>query len=224
MVVSSTNTEFQIFLPGCIDYAEQRMYRELDLLVTRVTDSSASLTANTRNFTLPTGTGTFLVVESVNVISSAGTPASSGTRNPLTMTARELIDISYPANSSASVGQPEFYAMVSNASMIVGPTPDGAYVMEVIGTQFPSPLSSGNSSTFLTQQLPDAFMAASMVFASGYQRDFGGQSDNPAQSASWEAEYGKLIQSANVLELRKKHESQAWTSQTPNPIATPPRT
>ncbi len=222
MVVSSTNAEFQIFLPGCIDYAEQRMYRETDLLATRVTDVSGLLTPNVRTFSFPTAQGTFLVIEEINVFTPVGAGNSSGTRNPLVMVAKEFIDTIYPSAQS-NTGLPQFMAMVANTTVILGPSPDSSYSVAVVGTVRPTPLSSTTTSTILTTMLPDAFMAASMVFASGYQRDFGGQSDNPAQSASWESEYSKLMQSVNSEEMRKKHQSQGWTSQQPNPIATPPR-
>lgn len=218
MVIPSSDTNFQTFLPGCIDYAEQRMYRELDLLATQITDDSANLTVDDRNFTLPTSVGTFIVVDNINVITPSGTPASSGVRNPLTQTTREFIDLVFPSGQN-STGVPQYYAMASNTEVILGPPPDAAYNAEVIGTQRPTPLSSTNSSTFLTANLPDVFIAASMVFASGYMRDFGAGTDNPNMSQSWEQQYKTLIQSANIEEFRKKFESDGWTSAQPNPLA-----
>jgi len=66
-------------------------------------------------------------------------------------------------------------------------------------------------------------MAASMVFGSGFMRDFGSQTDDPQQSGSWETQYQALLRSADVEELRKKYQSQGWTSAKPSQIATPPR-
>ena len=220
--ISTGDTNFATMMPGCIDYAEQRMYRDLDLLATRVTDATGSLSSANRQFTLPTGTGAFLVVEGVNVITPYTATSTSGTRVPLVMTSRDFIDITYPSNTGGAA-VPEFFAMRDNASIIVGPPPDAAYPMEIIGTQRPAPLSSANSSTFLTQVLPDVFIAASMVFISGYTKDFSAQGDNPAQGNSWETQYKTLIASANVEELRKRYFSAGWTSQQPSPIATPAR-
>jgi hypothetical protein len=223
MVIGSTDSNFQTFLPGCIDYAEQRMYRELDLLATQVTDATSITSSGDRNFTLPTSIGVFITVDNVNVITPAGALASAGTRNPVIPIAREFIDAVYPSGQ-LNTGTPQFYAMASNTEIIFGPSPDAAYTAEVIGIQRPIPLSSANSSTFLTAYLPDAFMAASMVFASGYMRDFGGQgADNSGMSVSWEGQYKTLIQSAQVEEARKKFQSEGWTSNEPTPLATPPR-
>jgi hypothetical protein len=222
MVISSANAEFNTMLPGMIDYAEQRMYRELDLLRTRVTDGTGSLVAGSNLFTLPTSIGTFLVVEQVNILTPSTAASSAATTVPLVNTSVDVIDVTYPSQITGT-GVPEFFAMKSDTQILLGPTPSAAYPVQIRGTQRPTPLSSANSSTILTQMLPDCFIAASMVFGAGYMRDFGSQSDNPQISQSWESQYTKLIQSATVEELRKKYQSQAWTDQTPTPIATPPR-
>jgi hypothetical protein len=108
--------------------------------------------------------------------------------------------------------------MRSNSLILLGPVPDGAYYAETIGIQRPASLSVTNSSTILTQYIPDVFMAASLVFGFGYMRDFGGQSDNPQGGQSWEAQYQLLIKSATVEQFRAKHEAQGWTSQSPSPL------
>lgn len=222
MVITSTDANFLTFLPGCIDYAEQRIYRELDLLYTQTTDATTQVSSGNRNFTLPTGAGTFITVDNLNIITPANTAATTGSRVPLMPVDRSFIDLVYPSGQT-NTGTPAYFAMASNTQIILGPPPDGAYYAEVVGTQRPAALSSANSSTILTQYVPDLFMAASMVFASGYMRDFGGQADNPGMSASWEAQYQTLFKSAGVEQARAKFESEGWTSQQPSPVATPPR-
>jgi hypothetical protein len=115
------------------------------------------------------------------------------------------------------------YAMITDQTVIVGPWPDANYMVEVIGTVRPTPLSASNTTTYLTLYLPDLFVAASMIFAAGYQQNFGSQADNPQQAQSWSAQYDKLFPSANIEEMRKKYASQAWGSLQPTPIATPTR-
>ncbi len=221
MVIGSTDPNFQTFLPGCIDYSEQRLYRELDLVDTQVTDTSAASSGN-RNFALPTTLGTYIVVDQVNILSSVGTTSSNAVRNPAMPVSREFIDATYPSGT-VTTGIPKFFCRANSSELVFGPAPDASYNVEVVGTQRPTPLSSGNSSTFLTHNLPDIFIAASMVFASAYMRDFGGGSDNPAQAQSWESQLQTLMRSANVEEVRKQYHSEAWTSQQPSPIASPPR-
>jgi hypothetical protein len=102
------------------------------------------------------------------------------------------------------------YYMKDQWTIILGPAPSAPYNIEILGTIRPVPLSPTNSQTFLTQYLPDLFTAASMVFMSGYQRDFGSQSDNPQQAQSWENQYQLLFKSANAEEMRKRYNEEAF--------------
>lgn len=220
MAVKSTTPQFQTMLPGMIDYAEQRIYREIDLLNTVVRDSSASLSTGNRNFNLPvTSNGIFVTVQGINVITPAGAVPDTGTRVALQPISRDYLDTVHNSSTGAT-GVPKFFAMIDQDSIIVGPRPAAGYVVEVIGTIRPNALSTSNPNTFLTQYLPDLFLAASMVFGSGYQRDFGSQADNPQQAASWEMQYQTLFKSANAEELRKKFAGPGWTSY--SAIAVPP--
>lgn len=221
MVIPSSDPNFVTMLPGMITYAEQRIYRELDLLYTQTIDSG-TLTASSRDFTLPTNIGTYIIVDAINVMTPVTAGTSNGSRRPLKPVSRDFIDAVYPS-AAVATGVPEYFAMTSNTVVTLGPSPDAAYTAEVIGIQRPTPLSSANSSTILTQYIPDVFIAASMVFGFGYMRDFGGQSDNPQATQSWEQQYGKLMQSASVEQARAKFEGEGWTSQSPSPIATPKR-
>lgn len=210
MVTSSTNQAFVAILPDIIDYAEQRCYRELDLLATVTTDASKQLSAGSRSFILPTASATFVTVQDVNVVTPAGYTPDAGQRNPLMAVSKEFLDSVY--NSSSGSGVPLYFAMLNSTTIIVGPWPDQAYTVEIVGTIRPAPLSVSNTSTFLSTYLPDLFLAASMVFASGYQKNFGSQSDDPKMAMSWEDQYQKLMASANAEELRKKWAGPGWTS------------
>lgn len=226
MVISSADANFTTMLPGMIDYAEQRLYRELDPLYAQTTDATTTVSSGDRNFTLPGSSnviaGAFLTVDQINIITPATATSSNGTRNPLIPTSREFIDTVYPSGQTVTA-VPIYYAMANPEVAIFGPAPDQAYTAEVIGLQRPAALSSGNSSTYLTNYYPDLFIAASMVFAFGYMRDFGRESDTPQSGASWEAQYQLLLKSALSEQARSKFESEAWTSNSPASQATPPR-
>jgi len=84
-------------------------------------------------------------------------------------------------------------------------------------------LSATNPTTFISLYLPDVFIMASMIYVSGYQRNFGRQSDDPAMAQSYENQYQTLLKGAAVEEARKKFESTGWTSQSPSPVASPSR-
>lgn len=218
-VIPSTDPNFQTMFPGAIDYMEQRLYRELDLINTQGVDAADTTSSGNRLFSVPLfSSGYFVTVDAVNIITPAGTNALNGTRNPCMPVTREFLDLTYPSGQ-ISTGVPQYFAMQSNSEMIFGPPPDDGYRVEVIGTVRPNALSSANSSTFLTQYCPDLVVAAMMVFVSGYMRDFGAQADNPGMSQSWETQYQTLIKSASIEQARAKFQSEGWTSEQPSPVA-----
>ncbi len=202
----ASDQNFAAIVPMMIDYAEQRIYRDLNLLAVRVTDASANLTANSRSFTIPTAKGTFITVTSVNVITPVGSTPANGTRNSLPSMPRNLVDFVAPTETApASPSVPQMYFQQDQGTLVFGPAPDAAYNVEVIGTIRPTPLSQSQATTFLTTYLPDLFVAASMVFYSGYMRNFGSQSENPQMAISWEAQYQALLDSAKKEEIRKRY-------------------
>lgn len=203
-----------------IPYAEQRIYRELDLLSTVTTDSTSTFTSGVRSLTLPTSPR-FVTVQQINVITPAGTAPNAGTRNPMLVASKEVLDVLWPSATGAA--RPQNFAMLTDQTILVGPWPDSNYTVEVVGTIRPDQLSSTNPTTFLSQYLPDLFFAASMISVAGYQRNYGSQSDDPKMSQSWEAQYQSLKASANLEEMRKKWAGPDWTSMSPTPLAGVPR-
>lgn len=223
LVVPASDTGFQTVLPNIIDDAEQRLYRELDLIETSVRDSSATLATGTRNFTLPSASGTFVVTEELNVITPVGTSNPElGTRVALVPTSEEMLNMLWPSSTGSTV--PQYFAMVNQNLAIVGPWPDAAYNVEAVGTIRPLPLSSSNTTTILSTFFPDLMIAASMVFGAGYQKNFGAAVDDPKAAVTWESHLQMLLKSAATEEARKKFTSTAWSPKDPSPLATPPRT
>jgi len=222
LVVSTTDVNYQTMLPFAIGDAEQRCYRDLDLLNTVVRDLTGVLTAGNRGFNLPAANGTFEVVDSIYVITPVGTTADNGTRNEVIPASRQFINVLYP--SVIGSGVPQWFAMTTQTSVIFGPWPDQAYNAEVVGTIRPNSLSSTNITTILTVYLPDLFFAAAMVFGAAYQQNFAATGDNPQMAVNWEQHYDQLLKSAEVEEARKKFTSEGWSSKSPAPLATPPRT
>src|SRR4051812_21743171 len=92
IVVPVNDPNYVIALPNIIADAELRLYKELDLLDTRVRATGA-LVAGNRNFTLPTTGGTFVVTEQFNIITpSTQTNPELGTRFPLNPCSKEFLD------------------------------------------------------------------------------------------------------------------------------------
>lgn len=221
-VIDPADTNFLAQIPSSIDYGENRLYRDLDLLSTVVRDTG-TLSTGTRTFTLPQNLGRFVVTNGFNVITPVATTVpDNGTRNQLVPCSRDVLDMLWPSTTGAGV--PALYSPITDQVIIVGPAPDAAYPIECVGTIRPTPLNdSSNTSTYLTLYLPDLWFAATMIFWAGYMRNFGSQADDPKMAVSWESQYQALLSSANVEEQRKRYAAGQWSSMQPAPLATPPR-
>lgn len=238
-VVESTNAEFQIILPQMITYAENRMYRDLDFLFTSTSlhGTSFVLTPGNRNLSFninlsannDSAEGTFVVSEQINLLTDANGNAASTTnpdswvRTPLLPTTKEFLDAVYGSSLTANRGKPQYFVPFNETLFYVGPVPDQAYPVEVVGTYRPNSLSATNTTTFISLYLPDVFIMASMIYVSGYQRNFGRANDDPQMAVSYESQYKALLTGAAVEEARKKFEASGWSSQAPSPVASPSR-
>lgn len=219
-VVDPNDANYQAILPQMITYAENRMYRDLDFLFTSIATTAYSLTVGSRSISVPTGT--FVVPEQINVITPMGTASpNTGVRNPLLPCTKEFLDQVY--NNSQQTGLPQYFCPFDDYQFLVGPYPDQNYMCEIIGTYRPQSLSATNPTTFISLYLPDMMIMASMVYISGYQRNFGRANDDPQMAITYESQYQALKESALMEENRKKFEAAAWSSQSPSPVATPTR-
>jgi len=219
-VVSETDPNFLTILPQTITYAENRIYRDLDFLSTVIRRTGYSVNTNSRNLAVPTVD--FVTIQEVNLITPSGVSSPDlGTRFALLPVTKEYINATYSGGSYKS--QPLVFAMIDQNNMIVGPWPDAQYYLEITGTYRPDSLSASNSETFISAYLPDLMIMASMIYVSGYQRNFGRANDDPQMAITYESQYQSLLKGAMVEEARKKFQSAAWTSMSPAPVASPTR-
>jgi len=222
-VVEEDNDAFLEILPQAITYAENRMCRDLDFL--EFSDAvTATMVAGTRTVSLTAGT--FVISEQANIITPSNVTnpdAATATRNPCLPTTKEFLDAVYGSSAVASRGMPRYFVPFNDNTFLFGPVPDAAYTVEIVGMTRPASLSATNTTTFISTYLPDIFIMAAMIYISGYQRNFGRQSDDPQMAVSYESQYQTLLKGASVEEARKKFEASGWTSNSPSPVATPTR-
>ena len=184
----SSDPNFNNILPAIINDAEQRIYRDVDFLNDREENSTLPVTISSRNFTIPTE---IIVVQSLSLIVPAPDAPNVATRVSLLRTSVDALNALWPSEAvTATPAQNQsYYAMLNNTNALIAPTPDAAYVCEIVGVFRPTAMSSTNTTTYLGTYMPDLFLNACMAFAAGFQRDFGAQSENPQVSNSWEAKY-----------------------------------
>jgi len=238
-VVDQTDAAFQTILPQMITYAENRMYRDINFMFTSTSLHGASfvLTPGNRNLSfninlslnLDASEGTFVVSDQINLLTNAAGNAAATTnpdacvRTPLLPTTKEFLDAVYGSSLTANWGKPQYFVPFNETLFFLGPVPDQAYPVEVVGTYRPNSLSATNTTTFISLYLPDVFIMASMIYISAYQRNFGRANDDPQMAVTYESQYQALLKSALVEEARKQFESSGWSSQGPATVASPSR-
>lgn len=219
--LTTNNTDL---LNASIDYAELRIYRELDLLATQTESDSPALTPGTRTLAMPGG---MIIVNDISVITPANTSSATGTVNPMQRTSPSFINYFWPTNSTQA--QPQYWSLSTdnnqNVLITLAPTPDQAYQLHYVGVVRPASLYTQTSGTYLSLNLPDLFLAAAMVWATGgIQANFGAQADDPKAAMSWEQQYQTLKAGADVEALRQKSWGMTWTPYSPSPGSDQSRT
>jgi len=220
---NNEDSDFLNILPAMFEYADGRIYRELDFLTTLITQP-ITLVALNREIALP---ASVLSLRQVKVCTPVGAITNNSSRVTLDRINPETLDVFWPqAGYKPSV--PKKYAVVGNGGDLTSPhiirfmpTPDRAYSCELLGMIRPAPPSPSNQQTYLTVTYPALYVAACMVFGTGYQRDYGAQADDPARAMSWETTYTTLRQGVMLEAAQLRGEGPGWTAMTPAPAAQP---
>lgn len=229
--LAGTDPNLIAFTPSMISNAELRILRDLDLLNTLTSNTTISTTALNNTISLPQGS--FVTIRSIQVL----TPVGLNTRaDPLINTSEEFILNTW--NVGTDPGTPELYSVYGGDTssplttpfrILLGPTPDGVYNLSIRGTVRPTSLfilgqsNPSTATTYISANLEDLFVMATMIEVSAYQRNWGRESDDPQMALSYLSQYKELLGTAGVEEARKKFEAAGWTSQSNPSIATPNR-
>ena len=228
MIIPNANVadaNFQAILPTIVDEAEQRCYRDLDLLYATGVQV-LPVTPLNRIFDISSANPYILIIERLRLLLPAGSDSTNYVMAPPLMpTSVEVIDAIY---SGAPFGLPRYFAMQSDTIVVLGPAPDDAYNIEISHDFRPIPIydvapQDGTQTTWLATVLPDLFLAAAMVSAAGYRHNFGAQADDPKMATSWEMRYQENLRSAVDEETRKTfHGWFGLSSERPPPPAPQP--
>lgn len=228
VVTPSNQPEFTALIPMMLNYAEQRIQRDLELLNVQIMRGPYTLTQGNNQLNVPPSD--ILVIQDV-LVNIGGTPT------PMHPVSKAYMLTVWPATSTPA--PPKVFALQGgdaatqgNTSTVVllGPPPDAPYQVNVIGearvptlAQYADSTHAGSSTTFISTWLPDLLVMACMIYVSAYQRDFGRQSDDPQMAQSYEQQYQTLLDGANKQEFQRRFEADAWSSAAKSTVATPTR-
>ena len=218
-------TDMATLMPRAIEYATNRICREMILLAERQQVSTLTFTGGSRSLDLSTLNPACLVVEGIAAITPQGDAPTAGTRWQFDPASLDTIDFIWPTETitaSPATSETRRFAMKDDHTVVVCPTPDAAYTAEVTGLfQLPYINASAPTSNYLTVTYPELFLAAGMVWWAGYQRDFAPQPDSPGFAQYWEAQYKTLLGPAIDEETRRRGLKAPDGSQSRVPAQTP---
>jgi hypothetical protein len=144
-------------IPTMVRQAEQRIYNTVQLPALRK-NVTGSTTASNQYITLPTD---FLAPYSLALVTGAG--AQEFLLNKDVNYIREA----YP--TSASVGQPKYYALFDANSAILGPTPDFVYGLELHYYYYPTSIVDAGTS-WLGDNFDSALLYGTLVETSVFMK------------------------------------------------------
>jgi hypothetical protein len=216
-------------IPQMLNYAELRIQRDLDLLPSQ---TSRPYTLTIGNNQLQLGAYDFVTVQTITL-------NVAGVTYPLLPTTKEYLQNVYGSSAAGSRARPKLFAMYGGDlstggetynNILLGPYPDIAYTVDVVGTvRLPTlyenattPLAA-TGTTFISTYFPDLLIQASLIYIAQFQRNFGQASNDPSMGPTYELQYQNLLRGAAVEEGRKKFSASAWSSMSPPVAATPTR-
>jgi len=170
------DTEFSTKIDTFIANAESRLFRDAPFLYAFKTSNTGSLSSGTATLAMPAGVRT---IRSVSITVSS---SDVFLQQRLGSYIRDM----FP--TSATTGQPKYYAIQSDTSLLFGPTPNNTYAFEVLAQENPTGLSSGNTTTWLSNNVPDVLLYACMIEACTFLQFTEGVT-------SWSAKYQESLSS-----------------------------
>jgi len=175
---------------GFIENAEFRILRDVDSDNNR-RYVTAQLVSGTRFIDTPDN---LLVIRSAQIVDSDGTAAANN-RDFL-----QYRDTSFMSefNPAESTGVPKYYSNWDQNTIVVAPTPNATYTIQVNYILKPTGLSSTNTTTYLSQQFPNGLLYACLVEAFSFLK---GPND---LLQLYEGKYKQVVEGFSVEQMGKK--------------------
>ncbi len=176
---------------GIISDAEFRLLRDVDSDNNRRYDV-ADLVAGQRFINTPTN---LLVIRSAQIVNGG----SGSTRNFL-----EYRDTSFMSefNSTGVTGEPKYYSMWDQDTIVVAPTPGSVYQIQLNYILKDPGLSSTNTTTYLSQQFPNGLLYACLVEAFSFLK---GPND---LLQLYEGKYKQVVEGFSIEQMGRRRRDE----------------
>ena len=158
-----SNVFTSTIIDGFIQDAEFKILRDIDSDNNRQY-AQADIVAGNRYINTPLINDETLVIRSAQITNSTG-GADNSNRSFL-----EYRDTSFISeyNAEGALGLPKYYSYWDENTIVVAPTPDQNYNMQINYILKPTQLSSSNTTTYLSKEFPNGLLYACLVEAYGF--------------------------------------------------------
>ena len=176
---------------GFIENAEFRILRDVDSDNNR-RYATANLVASNRFIDTPEN---LLVIRSAQIVDGG----SGSTRNFL-----EYRDTSFMSeyNSTGVTGEPKYYSYWDNDTIVVAPTPDSNYQIQLNYILKDQGLSSTNTTTYLSQNFPNGLLYACLVEAFSFLK---GPND---LLQLYEGKYKQVVEGFSIEQMGRRRRDE----------------
>ena len=153
-------------LDSMIRDAELRIFREVDADYAREY-ATANLNINSPYLQLPNATSTSGLTSTRRAIIVRSFLVYDSTQSPTTKGYLDKRDTSFifEYNSTGATGVPKYYANWKETTLIMAPTPNAQYQVQLSYIYTPDHLSATNTTTYLSDNVPDLLFYATMMQA-----------------------------------------------------------
>ena len=147
-------------IDGFIENAEFKILREVDSDNNR-RYATANLITSDRFISRPAG---LLIVRSAQIVDS------DGSSQPNNRDFLQFRDTSFMSefNPTEAIGVPKYYSLWDEQNIVVAPTPDATYTIQLNYILKDPGLSATNTTTYISQNFPNGLLYACLVEAYGF--------------------------------------------------------
>ena len=200
-----------------IEHAELKIFRQVDLDVFRKY-KTATLTAGDAFISMPGAIPTdFEYARYINIFGTSGLSGSSLTANE-----RVFLDKRDPSfmneyrSDRTATGVPKYYANWDNDTILLAPAPNAAYTIELAYNALPTGLSSSNTTTWVSNNMPTLLLYACLTEAFKFLK-------NPNMASMYAQSYPELLTplAAEQIGRRRRDEYKDGVVRIPIPSANP---
>jgi len=201
-----SNVFTSTIIDGFISDAQFRILRDVDSDNNRAY-AQADIVAGQRYVNTPLINDETLVIRSVQITNSTG-GADNSSRSFL-----EYRDTNFISeyNPTGVQGLPKYYSYWDENTIVLAPTPDQNYNMQINYILKPSGLSGSNTETYLSKEFPNGLLYACLVEAYGFLK-------GPADMIQfYEGKYQQALQGFTVEQMgrRRRDEYQQGSPRLP---------